>query len=303
MKTKPKANPKATANAIAAPAAINSVVMVQYASKTSPVSATLTETSEQLNVTNNSDGASARTKTFETANTPIGEVKAIISQTSKIIKSMCLPCPTMAGASYVKAKDMAEIQKVFDDAEAKLLGAKQRIIDEWDGLREHAKTRMGNFKDEVALPDMAEFVDGFWIKLYWLAAPAPVAGTVFETMNDEVAARMKASSEKGNKSRLVDASAQPVRELVKIMADAIKDIPKAKRLRQERLDKIGKKIDAIKELNWSDDMELDHLYRTLKATLSLDNAVSKDKDGRADLVRDIKAAKASAESTLNSLGI
>ena len=295
--------PATSINAPAATAQINSVVMAQYTSKTSPVSATLAATSDKLNATNNSDGATARTKTFETSNTPIGEVKAIISRCSKLIKAKCLPCPTIAGAAYVRATDIPEVQKIFEDCEAELRVAKNKIIEQWDALREHAVDRMGNFKAEVTLPELSEFVDGFWIKLHWMAAPAPVAGTVFESMNEEVAARIKAASEQGTANRLVDASAQPVRELIKMMGDAVKDIPKAKRLRQERFDKITQKIEAIKELNWSDNDDLDHLHRQLKVTLNLDDAVKRDGDGRADLVKDIKAAKAVAESTLSGLGV
>ncbi len=216
---------------------------------------------------------------------------------------MCLPCPSIAGAAYVKAKDMPAIQRAFEDAEAELLVAKQSIVDQWSTLSAHAKTRMGKFEDEVDLPDMATFIDGFWIKLHRLAAPAPISGNVFESMNDEVAARIKADSEKGTNQRLVDASAQPARDQIKLMGDAIKDIPKAKRLRQERFDKIALKIDEIKNLNWSDNAELDHLHRTLMATLHLEDVVKKDYDGRADLVRDIKSAKVSIESALDSIGV
>ena len=122
-------------------------------------------------------------------------------------------------------------------------------------------------------------------------------------MNEEVAARIKAASEQGTANRLVDASAQPVRELIKMMGEAVKDIPKAKRLRQERFDKISEKIDAIKDLNWSDNDDLDHLHRHLKTTLNLGEAVKKDDTGRADLVKDIKAARATAVSTLDGLGV
>lgn len=290
---------------------INSLVLVKFAS-TAPSTSVLHKGATATVC--NSNGASKKTArvrvtTVERAGTAIGKAASLVAQINAAIRKIALPCPTIEGASYVQAKDVDAVQSIFDDGETKLAEIRREIRHEWPGLVSAARAALGSLAYEVEWPTGADFADRFAITLSWISAPAPITG-VLEGVTNEVAARVRASSEAGVKADLLKAHGAPIRELLtELIGTAsvkgtIEQLETGKRVRRERFENIREHAARIKSLNWLDLPELDALVASLNDSVAGIDAESDLSKSELDgAVARIKAAKVTAENTLASLGI
>lgn len=237
----------------------------------------------------------------------IKTARSIIVKLTKDISKVTLPCPSIQGARYVKAKDMDDVQRMVDDAEAELTEAKQEITRRWHSILTSAKASASQLAriNDIDWPTAEEFVGTLGIELEWLASPAPIEDTVLETVSDEVASRARASQ--AADKMFLKAHAAPVRELVVALAKAAEattaSTQKGKRLRQANFDNISKAIDNVSTYNWLDLPELTDLVHSIKSSIGTVDGPSLSRDQRTDVASKLEDAQAVALDTLNDLGI
>jgi len=291
---------------------INSLVLVKFAS-TAPSTSALHK-SATANVCN-SNGANRKTArvrvtTVERSGTSIGKAASLVTSISSEIRKIALPCPQIEGASYVQARDVDKIQRIYDDGLSKLAEIRREIEAEWSTLVGNARAALGSLAYEIEYPSGADFASRFGITLTWMGQPAAIAGTVLEGVSNEVAARVRASSEASVRASLLEAHGSPIRDLLTELigttsvTGTIEQLATGKRIRRERFDNIREHAARIKSLNWLQLPELDALVATLDASVDGIDASSELSKGTLDAsVTKIKAAKLKAEATLAALGI
>jgi len=234
----------------------------------------------------------------------VGRAASLVTSTQAAIRKFALPCQAIEGASYVQAKDVDAVQAVFDDAIAKLHDIRQDIVAEWPSLVAAARLTLGPLAFEVEWPTAEEFANRFTLTLTWLNQPAPIAGTLLESVTSETAARVRASSEQAVRRDLLEAHGHPIRELVTALAESVKQVRDGKRIRQERFDNIREAADDIAAKNWLALPELDALVESLRESVAdVSDAASLSKGQRADAADRIATAHRKAEETLASLGL
>jgi hypothetical protein len=285
---------------------INSLVLVKLSS-TAPSTSVLHKgaTAKLVNANGTKKKAARVHATIvERKGSAVGRAAALVNTTQAAIRKHALPCPTIEGASYVQAKDVDAVQQIFDDAVAKLVTIRQDIVAEWPSLVAAARLDLGQLAYEVEWPTAEEFAARFTLSLTWLGQPAPIAGTLLESVTAETAARVRASSEQAVRNDLLAAHGHPVRELVATLAESVDQVRNGLRIRQERFDKIRTAADDIAAKNWLALPELDKLVESLRESVEgVTDASSLTKGQRADAADKIAEAHRKAEQTLADLGL
>ena len=291
---------------------INSLVLVKFASTAPSTSVLHKGATASVCSTNGAKKKTARVRvtTIERAGTAIGRAASLVNVISQAIRKVALPCPTIEGASYVQAKDVDHVQRIFDDGLAKLAEIRREICSEWPALVSEARVSLGALAYEIEWPTGSDFASRFDIKLTWMGQPAAITGTVLEGVSNEVAARVRASSEAGVKAALLEAHGSPIRDLLTeligtgAVTGTIDQLSTGKRIRRERFDNIREHAARIKSLNWLQIPELDALVAALESSVEgIDGDSDLSKSTLEGAVGKIKAAKTVAENTLAALGI
>jgi hypothetical protein len=210
----------------------------------------------------------------------------------------------------VQAKDVDHVQRIFDDGLAKLAEIRREICAEWPALVSEARISLGALAYEIEWPTGSDFASRFDISLTWMGQPAAITGTVLEGVSNEVAARVRASSEASVKAALLEAHGSPIRDLLTELigtasvTGTIDQLSTGKRIRRERFDNIREHAARIKSLNWLEIPELDALVTALESSVEgIDGDSDLSKSTLDGAVGKIKAAKTVAENTLAALGI
>jgi len=231
-----------------------------------------------------------------------GKLTSRIEKCRADIKAMGLPCPQIRSTFYLKRQDVATVQDIYDEATADIVQLRKDLVADWPQLVADAQRQLADVADELVWPDGEEFANSYQINLNWMSTPAPVNAGVLSGLTDEVAARVRATSEKNTKDMLLEAHGAPVKELIQLLADSVKQLNGAKRFRQERFDKIRELGETISRLNWLKLPELDDLAEVAK-TAGVESIVGMDEAGRKQAITHIANAKGAAEQTLADLGI
>jgi hypothetical protein len=291
---------------------INSLVLVKFSSTAPSTSVLHKGATANVCSTNGAKKKTARVRvtTIERRGTSIGKAAALVNQLSLAIRKVALPCPTIEGASYLQARDVDHVQRIFDDGIAKLSDIRREICAEWPELVSAARISLGALAYEIEWPTASDFARRFDINLTWMGQPAAIAGTVLEGVSDEVAARVRASSEASVKASLMEAHGSPIRDLLTeligtpAVMGTIEQLSTGKRIRRERFDNIREHAARIRQLNWLELPELDALVAALESSVDgIDGDCELTKSTMDSTVSKIKAAKVTAENTLAALGI
>lgn len=284
---------------------INSLVLAKFSVRSPSTSVSLKQTSQLVAAA--AGAASKATRTFGTIvrrkGTAIGEASGILNGTRAAIRQLSLPCPSIKGASYIKAEDVSEVQELFDVAEARLHEVCLRIPKEWPKLKAEARKDLATLADEVDWPTGQEFASQFAINLEWLGIPAPIQGTALENISVEVAARIRSSSEQAVHNMFKGAHAHPLKELIKLLAESAGQIRDGKRLHQSRFDNITEALSRLRELNWLELPEIESLIRNLEPSLQGHDASTMYPEDRAAVAATVEQAEQQAQETLASLGL
>jgi hypothetical protein len=291
---------------------INSLVLVKFSSTAPSTSVLHKGATANVCATNGAQKKTARVRvtTIERRGTSIGKAAALVNQLSLAIRKVALPCPTIEGASYLQARDVDHVQRIFDDGIAKLSDIRREICAEWPELVSAARISLGALAYEIEWPTASDFASRFDINLTWMGQPAAIAGTVLQGVSDEVAARVRASSEASVKASLMEAHGTPIRDLLTeligtpAVMGTIEQLSTGKRIRRERFDNIREHAARIRQLNWLELPELDTLVAALESSVDgIDGDCELTKSTMDSTVSKIKAAKVTAENTLAALGI
>ena len=291
---------------------INSLVLVKFASTAPSTSVLHKGATANVCATNGAQKKTARVRvtTIERRGTSIGKAAALVNQLSLAIRKVALPCPTIEGASYLQARDVDHVQRIFDDGISKLSDIRREICAEWPELVSAARISLGALAYEIEWPTGSDFASRFDISLTWMGQPAAITGTVLEGVSNEVAARVRASSEASVKASLMEAHGTPIRDLLTeligtpAVMGTIEQLSTGKRIRRERFDNIREHAARIRQLNWLELPELDTLVAALESSVhGIDGDCELSKSTMDATVSKIKAAKVTAENTLAALGI
>lgn len=291
---------------------INSLVLVKFSSTAPSTSVLHKGATANVCATNGAQKKTARVRvtTIERRGTSIGKAAALVNQLSLAIRKVALPCPTIEGASYLQARDVDHVQRIFDDGIAKLADIRREICAEWPELVSAARISLGALAYEIEWPTASDFASRFDISLTWMGQPAAITGTVLEGVSNEVAARVRASSEASVKASLMEAHGTPIRDLLTeligtpAVMGTIEQLSNGKRIRRERFDNIREHAARIRQLNWLELPELDTLVAALESSVDgIDGDCELTKSTMDATVSKIKAAKVTAENTLAALGI
>lgn len=285
---------------------INSIVLAKLSSTAPSTSVTHKAASRRLAHQSGAASSAARVRAtlVDRRGSAVGKASALVASTQAAIRKLALPCPSIEGASYVQARDVARIQVIFDDSTAKLLSIRRDIVAEWPSLIAAARNNLGDLAAEIDWPEAEDFADRFTVSLQWLGTPAPIAGTVLAGVSSEVAARVRASSERAISDDLLAAHGAPVRELIAALAESVGQVRNGQRIRQERFDNIRAAADDIAAKNWLALPELDNLVAALRESVErVTDAASLTSAERSVAADRIAAAQRVAESTLAGLGL
>jgi hypothetical protein len=286
--------------------AINSLVLCKLASSGAGTSVKHKDASAKLARSSGASKRAARVYTtlVERKGTPVGKAAALVQTCQKTIRKLALPCPSIAGASYVRAIHVDDVQRIVDDAAAKLAEIRRDIVTEWPQLVANGAADLGDLARTVEWPSATEFANEFTISVMWLGQPAPISGTVLEAVSTETAARVRASSEAAVRRDLLEAHGHPVRELIGSLVETVEQIRHGKRLRSERLDGIRQWADEIASKNWLALPELDSLVESLRGSVDgLHDAAALTRTERLGVADAVEQARLKAAETLASLGL
>jgi len=285
---------------------INSIVLAKLSSTAPSTSIAHKAASRRLAHQSGATSSAARVRAtiVDRRGSAVGRAAALVASTQAAIRRLALPCPSVEGASYVQARDVAAVQEIFDNATAKLSAIRREIVAEWPSLTSAAKGNLGDLAAEIAWPDAEDFAGRFTVSLTWLGTPAPIAGTVLAGVSAEVAARVRASSERAISDDLLAAHGAPVRDLIAALAESVDQVRNGQRIRQERFENIRAAADDIASKNWLALPQLDVLVAALRESVEdVTDASSLTSAGRSAAADRIATAKRVAESTLADLGL
>ena len=285
---------------------INSLVLCKLSSTAPSTSVLHKSATAQLARSNGATKKAARVHAtlVERRGSAVGKAAALVQTTQKAIRKLALPCPSIEGASYVQARHVDDVQRIVDDASAKLADIRRDIVAEWPTLVASAAAALGDLANTVEWPQAADFAGRFTLSIIWLGQPAPVSGTVLEAVSSETAARVRASSEAAVQRDLLEAHGAPVRDLIGELAETVDQVRNGLRLRSERFDRIRAAADEIASKNWLQLPELDTLVESLRqSVVGIDDAAALSKTQRLDAADAVEAARRKAADTLASLGL
>ena len=277
---------------------INSLVRFSFRTTQPATTALNKRASKRVEATANADKGAARVhnKLLERRGTIIGKIGSLFNSTSKKLREKALPDPT--GGYYLRANDVPFVQRIFDDASAKLVTLKAELIAGYDDI---PRPRLGDMAGEVYIPTAAEFAARYSITLDWSSKSTPITGTVLEGVSLETAARVRAESQKSDARNFKAAHAEPVRETIALLSETLAAIG-GKRLHDSRFKKIEAAAERLKDMNWLDLPELRQLSAALRPCVVDRGDIKTDADKTAVAAR-VKEAQRAARQTLEDLGV
>lgn len=218
---------------------------------------------------------------------------------SKLKKGLAVD--EIAGATYVKAADVEDIQKEFDARRSNLDRLLNQIGDQYDSLIRERLAEIGNLAFEVEVPTRSEFLADFGFDLEFRSVDSGVSNDVLDQVSDEFAARLRANNAKVQ-NEFKTAHAQPIRSCISELTETIDQLVDGKRLRQERLDKVVAAAADMREQNWLGLPDLSALATKLEG-LAAKKEELPDAAAREAHADKAKTVKAEAESLLAGFGI
>jgi len=207
----------------------------------------------------------------------------------------------IAGATYIKAREVETIQKEFDARRSNLDRLLNQIGDQYDSLIQSRLAEIGNLAAEVDVPTREDFLSDFSFDMEFRSVDSGVSNDVLNQVSDEVAARLRANNAKVQ-SEFKNAHAQPIRTCISELTETIDQLIDGKRLRQERLDKVASVAADMREQNWLGLPDLSSLATKLEslATKKEDLPSAADREKHADKA---KAVRSEAKGLLAGFGI
>lgn len=231
---------------------------------------------------------------------------AIVAKAAEKIRGLGLP-QRRRGDYYLKREDVVTVYAIRDEAEAKLVPVRARIVADYPEILAENQARVARLDGDAAVkwPATGEgLANRFFIEVSITAGPTPFDPVLGE-VSDEVAARIRAASQAQVEADLRAAQAAPVADLLTEIEAAIGALSTGQRLRTERIAKVAGAAERLARLNWLSVPEIDKVVADIKAatTVAANDAASLSETERATLTSDLKKSATSTQSALAALGI
>lgn len=282
--------------------ALQSLVLC-YFSTTAPATTAL-NASASARAANAAGAASNAARVYNTVinakGTAVGRGIGLQQRTGTAIKRLGLPCPT--GGIYLRIRDIAEAQNIFDEAQLEMDVIREDILATYSDLVADLTRRIGSFATEVKIPTATEVASKFTMSMTVINQPVSVSGLVLTGLTEEIANRVRAESDQQVQGMLRSAHAGPVRELRNVLAEFIERMRNAERLHLTQFDKLREEAQRVKALNVLDLPEINDVLDMVNAVATLPDAAL-TKDERVDIALKAEKASAKADATLAALGL
>jgi len=279
-----------------------SLVLANY-STAAPATTVLNRSATARVIAAANAGANAA-RTYNTVlnsrGTAIGQGISIQQRVGVSIRRLGLPCPM--GGIYLRVRDVATVQDIFDDGMAALDTAREDILATYPDLVAEVTRRLGDFAREVVLPSASEVASRFTMRLTIVNQPVAVDSGVLGGLATEVANRLRADSQRQIDEMLRAAHAGPVEDLKKVLAEFSDRLRNAERLHLTQFDKLRGEARRLKELNILGLPEINDLIAQIAPLCVVPMSVPSDSDRVAFAVRAEKIS-AKADETLAALGL
>lgn len=281
---------------------IHSLVLC-YFSTTAPATTAL-NLSASARAANAAGASSNAARVYNTIinskGTAVGRGLGLQQRTGMAIKRLGLPCPT--GGIYLRIKDIAEAQNIFDEAQLEMDTIREDILATYSDLVADLTRRIGSFAHEVRIPTASEVASKFTMSMTVINQPVAVSGPVLSGLTEEVANRVRAESQQQVDNMLRASHAGPIRDLKNVLADFIERMRNAERLHFTQFDKLRDEANRVKALNILDLPEVNAVLDMVRDAAAMPDAAL-TKDERVDIARKAERASAKADETLAALGL
>jgi len=282
--------------------AFQSIVLCHF-STTAPATNALNRSATARAVTSaGADRNAARVyNTILTARgTAVGRAISLQQRTGVQIRRCGSLCPT--GGIYIRIKDVAEVQNIFDDAQAELDTVREDILATYPDLLTALHSQLGSFVNEVQIPTATEVASKFTMSLTVINQPVAVNDAVLVGLTEEVANRVRADSQRQVDEMLRASHAGPINDLKEVIAEFADRMRNASRLHLTQFDKLREEALRVQKLNFLDLPEIESVVLAVADAARMpDGELTQDE--RVRIAQKAEAAAVKADETLAALGL
>ena len=232
--------------------------------------------------------------------TAVGRAISLQQQTGVAIRRCGSLCPT--GGIYLRIKDVAEVQNIFDDAQVELDTIREDILATYPTLLAALNTRLGSFATEVQIPTATEVASKFAMSLTVINQPVAVDGAVLVGLTEEVANRVRADAQRQVAEMLRASHAGPINDLKAVIAEFSDRLRNADRLHLSQFDKLRDEARRVQKLNFLELPEIEEMVLTIADVARIPDG-NLTQDDRVRIAQKAEAASVKADETLAALGL
>ena len=172
------------------------------------------------------------------------------------------------GVRVLSVEVLAEFRKNLQRLELDLATAVQKMINNFEGLRQEAQERLGDLYDESKYPDKEKLQNAFKLSMHYL--PMPVASaTTLMGLSDEQVEEFKVSFKRDSAEAYNNAHRETwmsAKNQIEKLINTLTDNKRA--MRRDVLDKLCDRLSEISRLSLVNDPEFDVLVTCIQEVLS-----------------------------------
>ena len=232
--------------------------------------------------------------------TAVGRAISLQQRTGVAVRRCGSLCQT--GGIYLRIKDVAEVQNIFDDAQAELDTIREDILATYPDLLTALHTQLGSFVNEVQIPTATEVASKFTMNLTIINQPVAVDDAVLVGLTEEVANRVRADSQRQVTEMLRASHAGPINDLKAVIAEFSNRLRNADRLHLSQFDKLRDEAQRVQKLNFFELPEIEEVVLAVAEAARIP-AGELTQDERVRIAQKAEAASAKADETLAALGL
>jgi hypothetical protein len=232
--------------------------------------------------------------------TAVGRAISLQNLTGTNIRKYGMPCA--AGGHYVRVRDVARVQDIFDEAQMDLDSIREDILATYPEIINGVRQRLGSFATEVVIPTASEIAQRFSMSLAFTNQPAPIDGPVLSGLSEEVANRVRAESKQQVQDMLHRAHAAPVQDLKDTLLELIDRLRNADRLHMTQFDKLEAEVRRVRGLNVLDLPEITSVLDAAQQVADMRGTLVQRED-RITVATAAERVANKADETLNAIGL
>lgn len=232
--------------------------------------------------------------------TAVGRAISLQQRTGVQIRRCGSLCQT--GGIYLRIKDVAEVQNIFDDAQAELDTIREDILATYPDLLVSLHNQLGSFVNEVTIPTATEVASKFTMNLTVINQPVAVNEAALVGLTEEVANRVRADSQRQVDEMLRKSHAAPIADLKSVLTEFADRLRNADRLHLTQFDKLRDEAKRVSKLNFFEFQEINDIV-DLVADIARTPLGELSQDERVRIAQRAELASTKADDTLAALGL